>query len=163
LAREESLLERGRELCARHAGPLLILAAATLQDVQIAGEVVAEAVAAACQAPDQVDPGHPAAPVQLARSVYHRCLGRIATEERFPGLPTRRVVTRRPARTPLSELSPEQRAVITLSLFGGASLHDTAFAVGVSTDRVLTQLSAGLSVLTDLAAPAHGSVDAELR
>ena len=49
---------------------------------------------------------------------------------------------------PLSRLSPEQRAVITLSLFGDASLHETAYTLGIPTDRVLTELSAGLSALT---------------
>ena len=141
-------LERGRELCARHAAPLLILAAVTLEDLRAASEVVAESVAAACRAPDPLDPGHPATPIRLARSVYRRCLGRIATAERFPGPPSPRVVRHQPVWAPLSRLSPEQRAVITLSLFGDASLHETAYTLGIPTDRVLTELSAGLSALT---------------
>jgi DNA-directed RNA polymerase specialized sigma24 family protein len=141
-------LERGREMCARHAAPLLILAAVTLEDLRAASEVVAESVAAACRAPDPLDPRHPATPSQLARSVYHRCLGRIATAERFPGWPPSSVARHQPVWAPLSRLSPEQRAVITLSLFGDANLQETAFALGMPTDRVLTQLSAGLSALT---------------
>jgi DNA-directed RNA polymerase specialized sigma24 family protein len=134
----------GLELCHRHAGALALLASLVLDDDDAADEVVSETIAAVCLFADQ-----PAARdvtrVLLARSVYHRCLGRLATDERF-------ALARHRARPddaygpsdPVPTLTADQRAVVALVLFGDHDPAQAATTMNLSPATVADHLRDGL-------------------
>src|SRR5687768_17066171 len=72
----------GLELCRRHAEALVRVSSFILGDDDAADEVVSDTIAAVCRYADQPHPGE-VTRVHLVRSAYHRCLGRLATYERF--------------------------------------------------------------------------------
>src|SRR4029434_6898660 len=76
-----------RALCHHHAGALLAMASVVLGDVDSAGEIVADTIAAVCRDGQYLLPTDRETRRQLARSVYHRCLGQLAMIERFPRPP----------------------------------------------------------------------------
>jgi DNA-directed RNA polymerase specialized sigma24 family protein len=111
-----------RALCRHHAAALLAMAAVLLEDVDAAGDIVAATLASACRDKRRAEPASLETRTQLARSVYHRCLGHLAFVERFPQLsgPNDR---RRHTAALFGHLSVDQRALLALAVFGG---HDVA-------------------------------------
>ena len=115
----------GLDLCSRHAEALARLASLILGDDDAADEVVSDTIAAVCHSADESDT-RGVTRVHLARSVYHRCLGRLATYERF-AVAAQHAGTgdARDLRVPVPTLTAIQRAVVALVLFGD---HDVAQA-----------------------------------
>jgi hypothetical protein len=72
-----------RVLCRQHAAPLFAMASMILNDADTATEIVADTLAAACH-PVHSRPAGAGTRLELARSVYWRCIGLIAATERFP-------------------------------------------------------------------------------
>lgn len=109
-----------RTLCHRHAAALLTVASMVLDDIDTAVDIVAATIAAACRQDGAGASAERVGRMQLARSVYHRCLGHHAFVERFPELTQthcRRQIS------PVDVLSPGQRAILALVLFGGHSVE----------------------------------------
>ena len=124
-----------RSLCEHHAAALLTIASVLLDDVDVACEIVAETLASACREAQVVRLAGPETRSHLARSIYHRCLGRIASKERFPQLYE---WDRGPktASLPLSHLSVDQRAVLSLTLFGRHGVTQAAATVRAAGPRL---------------------------
>ncbi|GIF63099.1 hypothetical protein Ais01nite_11340 [Asanoa ishikariensis] len=123
----------GRALCRHHAGPLLCLAAILLDDIDAASDVVAATLATACR-PIQyprASSGHTR--VALARSVFWRCIGRLAAIERFG------TATRRSAGTP--------EAILALTVFGGHDLKQAAQTLQIPETDVERQVRELMSVI----------------
>jgi DNA-directed RNA polymerase specialized sigma24 family protein len=134
----------GLELCHRHAAALALLASLILEDDNAADEVVSETIAAVCLFADQ-----PAARevtrVLLARSVYHRCLGRLATAERFALARHRaRRDDARATDNSVPRLTADQRAVVALVLFGDHDPAQAAAILNLSPSTVAGHLEDGL-------------------
>ena len=107
-------MDRARHLCRSHAGQLLTMATVMLNDTDTACDVVADSIVAACRPGQDIDPLSDHARADLAASVYQRCLGVLASRERFTWLPNT------PAGAmPFARLNANQRAAIALTLFGG--------------------------------------------
>ncbi|GAA0805014.1 hypothetical protein [Spirilliplanes yamanashiensis] len=131
-------LWRARAMCRRHGAPLLTMAAMLVGDEDAAGEIVA-AVLTEAAGPG---PGGDAPPgserVWLARSVYHRCLGRLAARERFGAAfaagRTDTVDRRPPGPT------GRQCAVAALALYGGHDLAQTSRTLGLPEPEVVELL-----------------------
>lgn len=125
----------GQELCRRHGAALARVASLLLGDEDAADEVVSDTIAAVCQVDDEPE-RHDVTRVHLARSVYHRCLGRLATYERFnfdSGRESRR-------RRRVSTMNDSQRAVVALVLFGDHDLTQAAATLNLSPAAVIRQL-----------------------
>lgn len=125
------------ELCLHHAGPLLVMASIILDDVDCASEIVAATLAAACRPVRHPRPDAADARTELARSVYRRCVGQIATIERFGPLPAHAPPRPVEAGPWLAALSANHRAVLALTLFGGHDLHQAAATLRMSTPQVV--------------------------
>ena len=135
-----------RELCRRHAEALVRVASLLLGDDDAADEVVSDTLAALCRLDDQ--PGHrDVIRVRLARSVYHRCLGRLATYERFSLGSGREASLRRGRR--VSTMTDSQRAVVALVLFGDHDLTQAATTLNLSPAAVTRHLREVASKLRD--------------
>lgn len=125
-----------RGLCFRHAPALFTMASVILDDVDLAGEIVAAAIAVACSDPPEKDSGQMR--VRLARSVYRRCLGNLAFTERYPQL-ARPGLAGRPW-TVFDDLTTGQRAMVALAVFGAHGLAETAVTMQRPADDVAEQL-----------------------
>jgi hypothetical protein len=78
--------------------------------------------------------------IELARSVYWRCVGQIATIERF-GLPIRPHWQDDVGSDPgLGSLSVRHRAVIALTLFGGHDLQQATITLQMPTPQVVRHM-----------------------
>jgi DNA-directed RNA polymerase specialized sigma24 family protein len=134
----------GFELCHRHAAALALLASLVLEDDDAADEVVSETIAAVCLFADQPE-AREVTRFVLARSVYHRCLGRLATHERFALAGHR--ASPDEARGP-SDSGPrstaDQRAVVALVLFGDHDPAQAATILKLSLAAVVGHLRGGL-------------------
>jgi DNA-directed RNA polymerase specialized sigma24 family protein len=111
-----------------------------LEDDDAADEVVSDTIAAACRYADPPDAGD-VTRVRLVRSAYHRCLGRLATYERF-ALARRHASPgngRRPG-TAAPTLTTNERAAVALVLFGEHDLTQAATTLNVSPAAVAVQL-----------------------
>lgn len=142
----------GLELCRRHAQALAVVASVLLEDAEAADEIVSDTIAAACRFVDQPD-SREVTHTQLARSVYHRCPGRLAGYERSAlARPDGGVDdSRSPGTSTLTILPLDQRAAVALVLFGD---HDLAQAA--------TTLSLPPTVVTGHLRDALATVDAGL-
>jgi DNA-directed RNA polymerase specialized sigma24 family protein len=110
-----------------------------LEDDDAADEVVSDTIAAACRYADPPDAGD-VTRVHLVRSAYHRCLGRLATYERF-ALARRHASPgngRRPGTAPT--LTTNERAAVALVLFGEHDLTQAATTLNVSPAAVAVHL-----------------------
>ncbi|WP_203934901.1 RNA polymerase sigma factor [Virgisporangium ochraceum] len=119
-----------------------------LGDDDAADEVVSDTIAAACRFDDQPE-RHLATRMYLARSVYHRCLGLLATYERFmfdSGRENRR-------RLRVSTMSDTQRAVVALVMFGDHDLTQTAATLNLSPATVTRHLRDATSALLGVTDP----------
>jgi len=129
----------GLELCRRHAAALFRVSSFILEDDDAADEVVSDTIAAACRYADPPDAGG-VTRVHLVRSAYHRCLGRLATYERF-ALARRHASPgngRRPGTAPT--LTTNERAAVALVLFGEHDLTQAATTLNVSPAAVAVHL-----------------------
>lgn len=127
----------GRELCRRHGEALARVASLILGDDDAADDVVSDTIAALCRFDDQ--PEHrDVTRMHLARSVYHRCLGLLATYERFAFHSGREPSSTRGRR--ISTLSDSQRAVVALVLFGDHDLTQAATTLNLSPAAVTRHL-----------------------
>ncbi|GAA0950314.1 RNA polymerase sigma factor [Virgisporangium aurantiacum] len=128
----------GVELCRRHAEALALVASVILANNDAADEVVSDTIAAACRFVDRPDPRE-VTHAQLARSVYHRCVGRLASRERFLWAWPERDADDCPSfgMSALTTLPISHRAAVALVLFGDHDLAQTA-----------TTLSLPLTVVT---------------
>ena len=131
-----------RELCRRHAGPLLILASVLLDDFALADDIVVCALAAASRDHRNETPVDRETRAALARSVYHRCLGQLAIAERFPEL-TRPTADR--PRSPFDRMSADQRAMVALVVFGGHDIAQAAATLRLPVSAVAHRLGLMLS------------------
>ena len=129
----------GRELCRRHAEALARMASLMLGDDTAADDVVSDAIAAVCRADDQPH-RHDVTLVHLARSVYSRCLGRLATHERFS-------FDSAPHRGRRFSMTDDQRAVVALVLFGGHDLAQAAATLNRSPAVVTGHLRAAAAII----------------
>jgi DNA-directed RNA polymerase specialized sigma24 family protein len=142
-------------LCRRYTVPLTLVASVILGDEAAADEVVSDTIAAACRfgQPDSREVTH----TQLARSLYHRCRGRLATYERF-GSGRRRAgldECRNGRASALRSLTVDQRAAVALVLFGAHDLARTATTLTLSPAAVTGHLQDALARLaTSVAGPA---------
>lgn len=124
-------------LCRRHAGALARVASLILGDDDAADEVVSDTIAAVCRLDDRSE-RHDVTRVHLVRSVYHRCLGRLAMYERFAFDSGHGNVRRLRAST----LTDSQRAVVALVLFGDHDLTQAAITLNMSPVAVTRHLRA---------------------
>jgi hypothetical protein len=142
--------DRARHLCRSHAGQLLTMATLMLNDTDTACDVVSDSIAAACRPGRDIDPLRDHARADLAASVYRRCLGVLASRERFKWLPNT------PAGAmPFARLNANQRAAIALTLFGGHNLTQAATTMNQSEVTILDQLTDLLGTFTGRAAATH--------
>jgi hypothetical protein len=118
-----------------------------LNDPDAACDVVADSIAAACRPGRDIDPLSDHARADLAASVYRRCLGILASRERFTWLPNT------PAGAmPFARLNANQRAAIALTVFGGHNLTRAATTMNQSAVTILDQLTDLLGTFTGRAA-----------
>lgn len=125
----------GQDLCRRHGAALARMASLILGDDHAADEVVSDTIAAACRVDDEPE-RRDVSLVHLARSVYLRCLGILATYERFmfdSGREKRH-------RLRVSTMSDSQRAVLALVVFGDHDLTQAAATLNLSPAAVVRQL-----------------------
>jgi DNA-directed RNA polymerase specialized sigma24 family protein len=134
----------GRELVRRHAEALARVASLILGDDDAADEVVSDTIAAVCRLDDQPEQDH-VTRVRFARSVYHRCLGLLATYERFGFHSGREAPLPRDAR--VSTMSDSQRAAVALVLFGDHDLTQAAATLNLSPAAVTRHLRDATSKL----------------
>lgn len=106
-----------RVLCHFHAAPLLAMASMILDDAELAEDIVAATLAAACRPVQHPQPSSAATRLTLARSVYWRCV------DSTGATPYRPRSSRRPADP--RALPLPQRAVMALLLFGGHDIRQT--------------------------------------
>jgi DNA-directed RNA polymerase specialized sigma24 family protein len=146
-ARQQRREQSGRNLCDLHARPLLSLAVLLLDDPDTASEVVSDTIASACDA-EEYTSIRSGGRVQLARSVYRRCLGRLAVRERFGPVPGRARPERaaRRSSTPVT-LDTDRVALVALVIFGGHDLGQAAATLNLSTGVVLKRLQEILGIL----------------
>ena len=137
----------GRELCRRHGAALTQVAWLLLGDDDAVDDVVSDTIAAACRLADRPD-RHDVTRVHLARSVYHRCLGRLATYERFAFRAGRVAAHHRGLRN--SVLSDDQRAAVALVVFGGHDRLQAADTLNLLPVVVTRHLRDAASTLTSL-------------
>lgn len=139
----------GRQLCRRHAGPLLSMAWIILADIDVASEIVSDTLAAACRAAEGAEPHESGDREALARNVYRRCLYRLVWQERF--LLSRPVTDRTDiaavSLSALSALDIHQRALVALAVFGRHDLSQTAMTLNLSPAAVMDRLRGALAGL----------------
>jgi DNA-directed RNA polymerase specialized sigma24 family protein len=132
--------EFGLELCRRHAEALVRMSSFILEDDDAADEVVSDTIAAVCRYADQPDPRE-VTRVHLVRSAYHRCLGRLATYERFAWVRRRAGPDAgHETGTSAETLTANERAVVALVLFGDHDLPEAATTLNLSSAAVAGHL-----------------------
>lgn len=146
-----------RELCRRHAEALTRLASLILGDDHAADEVVSDTIAAVCRHDGQPE-RRDVTRVHLARSVYHRCLGLLATYERFAFDSGRGASLPRGLR--MSTMTDSQRAVVALVLFGDHDLTQAGTTLNLSPGAVTRHLR---DVTSKLAVETRGRVTGPVR
>lgn len=135
-----------RRVCGRHAAALVAIASLILDDLEVAGDVVSDAIAAMCVRSPTLDPDGEEARARLAASVYRRCLGRLAAGERFPGLIPLTDTAGAPSDR-LAQLSLRHRAVVALVLFGKQDMPMAADTLGITEQDVLTDLTQAVELI----------------
>jgi hypothetical protein len=151
-------------LCRQHAAPLLAMASMILEDADAATDIVAATLAAACRPVEHSRPSSTGTRVELARSAFWRCIGLIATTERFgPGLqqPSNSgsdLAVDNAAVRSLVALSANHRAVMALTLFGGHDLRQAGVTLQMSVPQVVRCILEVILFGTPASRPAgHGS------
>ena len=141
-------LKLARQLCRRHARPLLAMALLILDDADAASAIVVDALVAASRRTHAITPGADRAQAILAASVYRRCVGRQAFRERFGLACTGTAVPDTDPMMPLTRLNVRQRSTIALALFGGHSLSGAARALNLRPADVLRQMEDALAAMS---------------
>jgi DNA-directed RNA polymerase specialized sigma24 family protein len=141
-------LKLARQLCRRHARPLLAMALLILDDVDAASEIVVDALVAASRRTHAITPGADRVRAILAASVYRRCVGSHVVRERFGLAPTGRTVPDTDPMMPLTGLNVRQRCTIALALFGGHSLSGAARTLRLEPADVLRQMGDALAAMS---------------
>ncbi|GIF53872.1 hypothetical protein DFJ67_5665 [Asanoa ferruginea] len=152
-----------RMLCRYHAAPLLCLASMLLDDVDAASDIVAATFAAASRPIHYPQASSRHTRVGLARSVYWRCIGRLAAIERFGTAPPQSPPdpggsTSEDAEPDVKVLSSVQRSVLALTVFGGHDPRQLANTLQIPRPIVMRQLGELMSLFdrgngTDALAP----------
>jgi DNA-directed RNA polymerase specialized sigma24 family protein len=139
------------------------MASMLLDDIDAASDIVAATFAAACRPTQYPQASSKDTRIGLARSVYWRCIGRLAAIERFgtatpqsPPDPGRSASGT--AEPDLKVLSSVQRAVLALTVFGGHDLRQLANTLQIPKPTVTRQIRELMSVFdrgngTDALAP----------
>jgi DNA-directed RNA polymerase specialized sigma24 family protein len=141
-------LKLARQLCRRHARPLLAMALLILDDVNAASEIVVDALVAASRRTHAITPGADRVRAILAASVYRRCVGRHVFRERFGLASTGPAVPDTDPMMPLTGLNVRQRSTIALALFGGHSLSGAARTLNLRPADVLRQMEDALAAMS---------------
>jgi DNA-directed RNA polymerase specialized sigma24 family protein len=134
----------GLELCRHHAEALARVSSFILDDDDAADEVVSDTIAAVCRYADQPDAGE-VTRVHLVRSAYRRCLGRLATYERFAW--ARRRASPDAGNEPDTSaptLTVNERAVVALMVFGDHDFTEAAKTMNFSPAAVAGHLGEAL-------------------
>jgi hypothetical protein len=126
----------GRRMCRQHAAPLVAMAAFILDDVNAAGSIVVDTIAAACWS-RTADLRGDVLRATLAASVFRRCLGNLVNRERFG--PVGHMPGSTASSQPggyLASLSATQRCTIAVILFSGHSLQAASRTGALPSPRV---------------------------
>jgi DNA-directed RNA polymerase specialized sigma24 family protein len=138
-----------RQLCGRHAGPLLSIAWIILADLDVAIEIVSDTLVAACRAADGTWPHESGDRESLTRSVYRRCLHRLVLQERFflPRPLPHEADIAAVSLSALSALDIPQRALLALTVFGRQDLSQAARTLNLPPAAVIDGLRDALTGL----------------
>lgn len=145
-----------RMLCHRHAAALLTMASMVLDDLDTAGDIVASTIAAGSRDRDPEPSAETPTRMQLARSVYHRCLGHQAFVERFPEL---NGAHRRGPTAPVDEMTEEQRVILALVVFGGHDVAQAAEFLRKPISTIVGALATNAAQVNGRHMPVHGRYD----